>query len=261
MRRQTAILMAFFALSSACSARIQQGLEERQANEIISALSERGIEATKELEGGKKPTWAIEVSRGDSTDAVRLLTELGLPRVRVDGFGDVFGKGSLVPTATEERALYLQALSGELSRTLESMEGVTSARVHLVLPPPPRPGQPTVESKASAFLRVRPGARARLQNRDEELKALIAGSADGLRIDNVTILLDEIVPAPIKTDTRSPAEARLRAVAFVLFGLVLVLAALVVFLVLRLRAFRASAPSNPDAGALQLGIGQPAKAA
>ena len=50
-------------------------------------------------------------------------------RPRQDGFGEIFGKGSLVPTPTEERALYVEALSGELARTLESVEGVTSARV------------------------------------------------------------------------------------------------------------------------------------
>ena len=45
-----------------------------------------------------------------------------------------FAQASLVPTATEERVRAAQALSGELSRSLERLEGVLDARVHLSLP-------------------------------------------------------------------------------------------------------------------------------
>src|SRR4051794_33427790 len=115
----------------ACSSRIQHGLDERQANEIQTVLIERGLNAKKASEAGKKPTFAIEVDDEQAADAVRILAELGLPRQKTGSFEDVFNKGSLVPSATEERAMYLDALSGEIARTLEGVEGVTAARVHL----------------------------------------------------------------------------------------------------------------------------------
>ena len=73
---------------------------------------------------------------GDASRAQRLLSERELPRPRPPGFGEVFGKGSLVPTPTEEHALYLHALAGELARSLEAIDGVVGARVHLGLPRP-----------------------------------------------------------------------------------------------------------------------------
>lgn len=226
---------------TACDARIQHGLDERQANEIQSVLVERGFDARKVMEPGKKPTWSIDVDEDQAADSIRVLAELGLPRNRSEGFGDVFGKGSLVPTPTEERALYLEALSGEIARTLESVEGVTAARVHLVLPPPPRPGQTATPSKASAFLRVRPGEGERIQQQKAELRALIAGSVEGLSADSVTLVINEVatqVRPPPKV--ASPAQ-RLRVLVVCLGGAVSVLAIVMVLLTLRIRHWRAQA--------------------
>jgi type III secretion protein J len=244
--RFSVITLSFF-LTAGCAVRIQHGLDERQANEIQTVLVERGFEAKKVMEPGKKPTWSIDVDEDQAADAVRVVSELGLPRPRAEGFGEVFGKGSLVPTATEERALYIEALCGELARTLESFEGVTSARIHLVLPPPPRPGQPGPPAKAAAFLRVRPGEADRVNQQRAELRALIAGSVEGLTPDAVTLVVNEVttqVHSPLHTS--SPA-VRLRVLVMVLGGTLSVLAALLVFLTLRLRHYRARAatPATP----------------
>jgi type III secretion protein J len=222
----------------ACRAQIQHGLDERQANELQAVLADHGVEAKKVPEAGKKPTWAIEVDDESASDAIRILAELGLPRPKTEGFGDVFGKGSLVPTPTEERALYLQALSGEISRTLESVEGVTAARVHIVLPPPARPGTTGGPvPKASAFLRTRPGVSEKLDKSREELKALVAGAVEGLSRDQVTLIVSEasdFIPSKPRVD--EPDRMR-----WLLVGLgiaVSFLAIAMVVLTLRVRHYR-----------------------
>ena len=68
-------LVVFFA---GCRSQIQHGLEERDANEIVTELTTRGFEVKKVPEKGKKPTWAIELDDDKSTDALRVLTELKL---------------------------------------------------------------------------------------------------------------------------------------------------------------------------------------
>ena len=172
---------------------IQHGLDERQANELQKVLRERGFNASKVAEGGKKPSFAIEVEDAISSDATRVLAELGLPRPRQDGFAEVFAKSSIIPSPTEERVLYLHALSGEIARTLESVEGVVSARVHLVVPSPPRVGQLPDLAKAGAFLRIRPGMSPAVLQMKDDLRGMIASSVEGLSVERVNIVVSEVV--------------------------------------------------------------------
>src|SRR5512144_798244 len=162
-----------------CSARVQQGLDERQANEIQTVLMERGFRARKSVEEGRPPTWAVEVESADAADAVRVLAERGRPRARPAGVRELLKPG-LVPDPVEQHALLLEAQSGELARTLEAVDGVVWARVHLVRPQPPRTGLPGTPTKAAVYLRAQPGSAAHLEAMREELRALVAGSVEGL---------------------------------------------------------------------------------
>ncbi len=233
------IWLAVIVFAAGCRSEIIHGLDESQANELQSSLSQRGIEAEKVQESGRDPRWTLRVERERSSEAIRLLAELGLPRKRADGFAEVFGKGSLVPSPTEERALYLQALSGEVARTLETVDEVISARVHLVLPPPARLGQPATEAKASTLLRVRPGARAHLLEMQAELKALVAGGVEGLQATAVTVIIREaenaspplLPPPPPVIVSRGPTVPLLGA-------LITVLSIAALGLVMRLRNLR-----------------------
>lgn len=246
MNRKIQLLVAVTAavLLCGCEARIQQGLDERQANEIVSALLERGYQPRKELEAGKKPTWSIVLDSDFSDDATRVLVELGLPREKQPTGADLLKPG-LVPSPNEELQLKVLGLQGDLARTLESVDGVIAARVHLVVSPPARPGQPPVTSKASAFIRVRAGKAVWMQSHRDELRQLLAGSVEGLVVENVTLVVNEVnavVPARPMT---SPMEAKLRILAALLGTLLSMVSAGMVVLVLRRRAPRRTAPVQP----------------
>ena len=120
-----------------CSTNILHGIDERSANEATAALERAGIGAEKHARrgrGGRRgATYTIRVAHADGTRAVDLLRALGLPHDRRRGFAETYGQPSLIPTPSEERARYVDALAGEIERTLESADGVVSARVHLVL--------------------------------------------------------------------------------------------------------------------------------
>jgi len=191
-------------LGAACSARVQHGLDERQANEIQTVLMERGFQARKVVEEGRPPTWAVEVEPADSADAVRVLAELGLPRARPAGVRELLKPG-LVPDPVEQHALLLEAQSGELARTLEAVDGVLSARVHLVRPAPTRSGVPGAPTKAAVYLRARPAAATHLRAMQEELRALVAGSVEGLEPGAVTLVVSEVVSA---VPQRAPVPVR-----------------------------------------------------
>lgn len=241
---KTWVLVSCLVLAG-CSAKLHQGLDETEANTIQNALREHGIEATKLPEKGKKPTWAIEVSDEDAAEAQRILTELELPRPRLAGLTALSQSGSLVPTPTEEHLKKVKALSEEISLTLQSVEGVTSARVLLALPLPARPGQPAAVPKASAFLRVRPGALKRLDPMRPELAALIAGSVEELKASQVTVVLQEI--ARTTRPAKDSSADRLRLLLVVLAATVSALALGLVGLTLRLRSLRRAAAHPPAA--------------
>jgi type III secretion protein J len=109
-----------------------------------------------------------------------------------------------VPTPTEERARYLEALAGEIERTLETADGVVTARVHLVLPEPDPltvDGKPRVAAQAAVLLKVRP-APAPL--READVQKLVAGSVAGLSPEAVAVV---VTPATEVPSQRAPALA------------------------------------------------------
>jgi len=178
-----------------CASRVMHGLDERQANQIQSVLIERGFGARKVLEDGRPPTWAVEVPTADAAAAVRVLATLGLPRPRPAGVKELLRPG-LVPDPLEQHVLLLEAQSGELARTLEGVDGVLSARVHLVRATLGRGGATASPAKAAVYLRVQALAQGRLIGMREELRALVAGAVEGLEPAGVTLVLQE-VEAPL----------------------------------------------------------------
>jgi type III secretion protein J len=233
--------------TAACRERIQHGLDERQANELQTVLVERGLDARKVPEPGKKPTWSIEVEEEQASDAVRILAELGLPRPHVEAGCDVFGGGGLIRSPVEEQLCRVQVLERGLEKTIQDVEGVLIARVHLMVPPPPRPGQTAMPAKASAMLRTAPGQAARIRQSQEQLKALIAGGVEGLAPEAVSLLVDEAVTRVEVTAPGSSPLLRLRVLLAVMGVVLTGLAVALVFVAMRLRHYQSEAAATPVA--------------
>lgn len=171
-----------------CQAELAAGLSENDANAMIVALDRAGIGASKESEAGSDPPlYVVRVGPDDVADALAVVRAEGLPRAIEPGVAEVFGEGSLVPTPTEERARFVAATSGEIARSIESIEGVLDARVHIALPdtsslsfdaprPPPR---------ASVLIRY----RGDLAPYDESaIRRLVAGAVDGLDEASIAVV-------------------------------------------------------------------------
>ncbi|ATB27862.1 flagellar M-ring protein FliF [Melittangium boletus] len=224
-----------------CQDRIQHGLDERQANELQRVLVERGLDARKVPEAGKKPTWAIEVADEQGSDAVRILAELGLPRPAEDTGCDVFGGGGFVRTPVEEQLCRVRVMEQGLEKTLQTVEGVLLARVHLVVPPPPRLGQPPVPAKASALLRAAPGHAEQLKASREVLRALLAGGVEGLSPDAVSLMVDEVSTRVVAPPVAPSPLTRLRVLLAVLCLVITGLSVGLCVMTLRSRRDRARA--------------------
>jgi len=217
-------------LAGCAGEELLHGLDERQANEVLVALEEGGIAAGKHPEEGSEGTWLVKVAPAEAGPARRVLSERELPRARTPGFGDVFGGGGMVPTPVEEHARYLHALSGELSRSVESLDGVVEARVHLGLPQddPLRAGDPRAP-RAAVLVRCRPAACPSVRAMEPGIRALVAGAADGLASDAVSVLVAEAATAPVRVPLPRSASAWRLAAA----GALAVAASLLAWVALR----------------------------
>ena len=233
-------------LAFGCSMPIQHGLDETSANEILTSLERAGIQASKSRD--EEGVFAVVVAKADALRAMELMRSLGLPRGPRTGFGEIYKQPSLVPTLTEERARYAEALAGEIARTLETVEGVVSARVHLVLPeldPLAVDGKPRVAAQAAVLLKTRAGRPAPIGERD--VQKLVAGSVPGLELSAVAVVVTPALELPPATGVNLVSLGPLRTTSesrgVVVVGLVaaLALVALLAGLVLVLSRRLASA--------------------
>jgi type III secretion protein J len=191
-------LAALVLAMGACSTNILHGIDERAANDAARALERAGIGAEKVPEEGGGASagarFTVRVARGDGARALDLLRALGLPREPRHGFSETYGQPSLIPTASEERARYVDALAGEIERTLESVDGVVSARVHLVLEesdPLAGDGKPRAAARAAVLLAARAGS---VPIAREDVQRLVAGSVAGLDAAAVAVV---VTAAPV----------------------------------------------------------------
>jgi len=176
-------------LCAGCSVEIVHDVDENTANDLLAVLNRHGIEGDKvRAVQGTKASYTVAVPRSEAAEAWKVLRQENLPRAAQQGLGEVFANTSLVPTATQERALMHHALAGELSRTLQSVEGVLEARVHLVLTardPLTPPDAPVSRPKASVLLRVRPHSSLSR----ESVQKLVAGSVKDLQPERVSVVV------------------------------------------------------------------------
>ncbi len=185
--------LALIALLAGCEATIASGLSEGQANAVVVALDGQGIGASKEATVGANEGWDVRVPNDDVGSALSVLRALDLPREPAPGLAEVFGEPTLVPTATEERARFAAAQSGELARSLEAMDGVLGARVHLAIPEGRNfaMGEERPTPSASVLLRLRTGASVD----DAAVQSLVAGAVPELTPDAVAVVKVEAPPA------------------------------------------------------------------
>jgi type III secretion protein J len=192
-------------LIAGCDARLAGDLSEAQANAMVVALHAKGIGAHKEREGGgaDEARFAVEVAEGEAARALAVLAAADLPHRDDPGIEETFGEGGLVPTATEERARYLAAIGGELARTIERIDGVVDARVHVALP----------ETRDLLLDEAAPSPRASVlvKHRADHappdasaLRALVSGAVQGMDPAQVAVLA---LPAEASGSAPAPLVA------------------------------------------------------
>jgi type III secretion protein J len=167
-----------------CKAELYTKISEPEANEMVAVLAASGMRSTKLSPEGK--TWTVLVEESDIPKALEALRAQGLPRDRTQSLGDIFKKEGLVSTPSEERIRFIYAMSQELSRTLSQIDGVITARVHVVIPANDPLAEKISPSSASVFIKHRPTLS--IQAITPAIKTLVQRSIEGLAYENVSVL-------------------------------------------------------------------------
>ncbi len=117
------------------------------------------------------------------------LAEAGLPRGGVVGY-EIFDKPESLGTSNFVRDINrLRALEGELSRTITSIDGIKTARVHLVLPRRELFSREQQEPSASIALSLR-GSTRLTPGQVSAIEHLVASAVPGLRTSRISIVDD-----------------------------------------------------------------------
>jgi len=179
-----AVALSSLLLLAGCKTELFASLPENEANEVVGLLMEAGMPASKVTKDGGS---AIMVEERDFARAVALLKQHGLPRKQFQNIGEVFQQNGLVSSPMQERARFLWALGQELSSTISQIDGVLTARVQVVLPDNDLMRREPSPSSASVF--IRHDARSQAAKLVPQIKALVAGSVEGLSYDKVSVIL------------------------------------------------------------------------
>lgn len=254
--RRLALVVAL-AGSVGCNVPVASALDDGEATRVVVALDRASIDATKEVDPSADNRWRVTVGRDDAPRAFATMHDEELPRIAPPGVLDAVGKGSLVPSEAAEHAQLVAGVAGDLARSLEDIDGVLSARVHLSLPEatPLRGAGEQASPRASAsVLLAHRGSTPPLSA--DSIQRLVAGGVAGMLPSDVTVvLISRGIPAATPggglghVGPITVARTSLRELQGALAGLVALVAALAAttlalyYRLVRVRAELAAAPA------------------
>jgi len=160
---------------------LYSSLDMREAGSITAALDQAGVKYEVKGDGS-----TIMVNRDEVASTRLLLSAKGLPTAGSVGYEIFDDSNALGQTDFVQQLNRQRALEGELARTIRSLDGVTFARVHLVLPKRQLFEEAAEEPSASITMGV--GGRAPNPDQVRAVQNLVAGAVPRMTPDRVTIV-------------------------------------------------------------------------
>jgi type III secretion protein J len=248
MRRNVHLLLPAAVLAlSGCSVELQHDLAEDDANEIYVLLTNHGVNATKVKEEGDEPRYVISVPKPDVTYSATLLKDASLPRPRADGLAVFKKMKGMIPTQTEERAMFVEALGGEVSNTLNRIPGVLEAKAIVMIPENNDLAQPDKKPLPSASVLIKWTVEEKGKDTPPitaaEVREFTAMAVPELKKENVQVLFVQVKPTAETTtgDTTTRMQKvlglRMEASSADTFKVMIIGAAVLVIVLTALSAF------------------------
>ncbi|WP_269212364.1 EscJ/YscJ/HrcJ family type III secretion inner membrane ring protein [Chromobacterium vaccinii] len=216
MRNSLKAALLALLLSGCQQKDLLKGLDQQQANEVIAVLQRHNIEADKQDRG--KTGISIVVAQPDFAAAVDWLKTYDLPsRPRME-VAQMFPADSLVSSPRAEKARLYSAIEQRLEQSLQTMDGLLSARVHvsydLDAGEGGRPPQPVHLSVLAVYERdIDPEPMI------NNIKRFLKNSFAEVEYDNISVVLSRRSEAQ-QQQAGAPEPSKLNGLPMLLAGLV-----------------------------------------
>lgn len=204
LQRCFLLLLTLFLCSCENNRVIVNNLDEREANEIIVFLASKGIDAEKiqmssAAPGGGTETvkYSLAVKPSQSTEAMALLNQNGLPRIKGTNLLDLFAKAGLMSSDKEETIRYQAGLAEQIANMIRKIDGVIDADVQLSFPAaettvglPGAATGPVKKITAAVYVKHQGILDDPNSHLVIKIKRLVSGSVTGLDINDVAVISD-----------------------------------------------------------------------
>jgi type III secretion protein J len=175
--RMAALMLALGLLAGCSREVLYNKLDEQQANEVVAALLNNGIDADKRA-AERGEGWQVVLDRRDMPAAVAILRDQGLPHQSIDNVSQIFKKDGFVSSPLEDKQRFIYAREQELGHTLRQFDGVVDAYVYLSIPDKSPIDDKPPSGSASVVIIARPNAG--IESRAPDIKAAVMNGTDGL---------------------------------------------------------------------------------
>ncbi|MBA9083446.1 MULTISPECIES: flagellar basal-body MS-ring/collar protein FliF [Bartonella] len=174
------ILFSSFYLTRPSYETLYIGLSRDDVNRMGVALGETGIAFDVSSDGS-----SIQVPVGQAEKARMFLAEKGLPTSNNAGYELFDNMGSLGLTSFMQEITRQRALEGEIARTIQVVQGVKAARVHIVLPDKGSFRKANQKPTASVVIRTDGGFSAESA---QSIRQLVSAAVPSLEASSVTVM-------------------------------------------------------------------------
>lgn len=172
---------------------VVEGLSQEDANEILVALWDHHIDATKEGHANRKNiSYDVKVKKKQAHAALRILVVNQLPKSKRAGLKEVYPPGSagIIPTKSDEQARLIMALQGEIESLIKALPQIVDAHVVLSMDQSHELSKSTSAKSASLTITYRPDPEdENLPISEIELQSLVSSAVGGLPIESVRVIM------------------------------------------------------------------------
>lgn len=157
-------------------------LDQKEQDEAAAALAANHINQFTITDDG-----TLMVAKDKEADARVALGEAQVPKNPDQQGLEIFNKSNFISTDFDKRMEYIRGLSGELTRWVRKVDGVSDAAVLVNMPQDSLFQSEKKPTTASVMVKMQPG-RELSTMQVEGIQHMIASAVPGLMVDNVTVV-------------------------------------------------------------------------